>query len=732
MTVMMGKLYTALLAANVPEEKAVAAAEEAASFQNDLAKVKADLLRGEQRSKPSGAWKPGEHPQTAVRHQLKSAGFSPIPVDGKNPNFKQWQTLIDVTSEAIAAWPRTHRGRDNTGILTRNTPTLDADILVEEAAVAVENLARERFEERGYFLVRIGRAPKRAIPFRTDAPFPKITRNLSTPSIKEEQKLEFLGDGEQLVCFGFHPDTRKPYAWHGGSPGKIKHEDLPYITEQEAQAFMDNAVRLLVNEHGYTEAGAQTKKEKGNGQDTGNQDYADWQYLIDNILAGRALHDSLRDLAAAVVASGMDDDAAERLLRSLMQAAAEPHDARWQERFNDIRRAIQSAREKFGQAETAQRGPLPFINMTNWDSVPVPEREWAVPDRYPLRQAALFSGEGAVGKSIVQLHLSVAHVLGRDWLGTMPTPGPALYVDAEDDEKELHRRLAAILDHYHVSFADVVGGGLHLMSLAGQDAVLAAATRSGKIEPTALYRRLFQAVGDLKPKMIGFASSANVYAGNEIDRSQVQQFVSLLTGLAVVADGSVVLISHPSLTGINTDTGLSGSTAWHNSMRARSYMKSIKPEEGQQPDTDLREISFKKNNYGPVSASVVLRYQNGLFLPLPGISTLDQAARDQKADDTFLQLLRRFNDQNRNVSDKTGTSYAPALFAKEDEAKDAKLTSRALAESMRRLFKASKIRLEPYGRPSRQSFRLSITPLAIPQNPIQSSLHRCDALCSGP
>jgi len=47
MTVMMGKLYTALLAANVPEEKAVAAAEEAASFQNDLAKGEGRFARRE-------------------------------------------------------------------------------------------------------------------------------------------------------------------------------------------------------------------------------------------------------------------------------------------------------------------------------------------------------------------------------------------------------------------------------------------------------------------------------------------------------------------------------------------------------------------------------------------------------------------------------------------------------------------------------------------------------------
>ena len=54
----------------------------------------------------------------------------------------------------------------------------------------------------------------------------------------------------------------------------------------------------------------------------------------------------------------------------------------------------------------------------------------------------------------------------------------------------LHRRLAAIIKYYNVTFSDVVSGGLHVISLAGQDAVLATASRNGKIEPTALYKQL--------------------------------------------------------------------------------------------------------------------------------------------------------------------------------------------------------------------------------------------------
>ena len=57
--------------------------------------------------------------------------------------------------------------------------------------------------------------------------------------------------------------------------------------------------------------------------------------------------------------------------------------------------------------------PLPFISITAWHDQPIPEREWCVRDRVPMRNVTLFSGEGAIGKSIIVLQLSVAHVLGR-------------------------------------------------------------------------------------------------------------------------------------------------------------------------------------------------------------------------------------------------------------------------------------------------------------------------------
>jgi len=143
-------------------------------------------------------------------------------------------------------------------------------------------------------------------------------------------------------------------------------------------------------------------------------------------------------------------------------------------------------------------------------------------------------------------------------------------------------------------------------------------------------------------------------------------------------------------------------------LSARSLLSQrYKAEADEEPDNDVRELAFRKNNYGPVSASVVLRYQRGLFLPLPGMASLDKIAHEAKAEEVFLNLLKRFTRDNRNVSDRSGTNYAPALFAREEEAKSVGLSGKSLEAAMLRLFTAEKIWNEPCGKPSRPTYRIA-------------------------
>jgi RecA-family ATPase len=353
--------------------------------------------------------------------------------------------------------------------------------------------------------------------------------------------------------------------------------------------------------------------------------------------------------------------------------------------------------------------PLTFCNIGVWATREPPPREWAVPDRFPLRNVALLSGEGAVGKSILLMQLATAHVIAKDWVGTLPEPGPVLYFNAEDEEAELHRRLAAIATHYGVGLSDLKND-LHVLSLAGREAVLGYPDRAGLIKPTPLFAQMKEAAFDIRPKLIGLDTSADIFAGNENDRTQVRQFIGLMRSMAIGANAAVIIAAHPSLTGINSGTGLSGNTAWHNSVRSRAYMRAVKTENGIEPDQNLRQLEFMKSNYGPIAETVTLRWRNGVFVTEPKAGSLEKLAAEATADEMFLRLLDRYTREGRTVGDKRGHSYAPAQFAKEAEAKAAGLRSEALADAMRRLFATKKIQVEAYGRPSNPHHRIAAGP----------------------
>ena len=178
--------------------------------------------------------------------------------------------------------------------------------------------------------------------------------------------------------------------------------------------------------------------------------------------------------------------------------------------------------------------------IRQWDGEPVPELEYAVPDRFPLENVALFSGEGGQGKSSLVEQLCAAHALAREWLGCIPRQGPAIYIEAEDAERVLHWRLRAIATHYSVTLTNIADAGFQMYALADEEnAVLATAPdKTGIVRPTPLYDWLYELAGDVKPVMIGIASSANVFAGNENVRTEVQQFIRLLQRIASVAQRS--------------------------------------------------------------------------------------------------------------------------------------------------------------------------------------------------
>jgi RecA-family ATPase len=213
------------------------------------------------------------------------------------------------------------------------------------------------------------------------------------------------------------------------------------------------------------------------------------------------------------------------------------------------------------------------------------------------------------------LQLLCSTVLARDWIGSMPEPGPVIYLGAEDEEDELRRRLDAIGAHYGEPFSEMIGNGLYVSSYAGEDMTLARFDRNGNIEPTLRYDRLFEQACDIQPVIVALDTLSDIFGGNENDRVQVSAFVGSLRKLAMAANCAVIVNSHPSQAGSNSGSGLSGSTAWHGKVRGRMYLRAANEDEGGLTDPDLRVLEFKKNQYGPLGAVFRCATRTASLLP---------------------------------------------------------------------------------------------------------------------
>lgn len=665
-------------------------------------------------------------------HYLESHGASlidngyrilPIEPGTKSPNIKGW-TQIEASSATLAGWLSEGKAAWGVGVLGEHTPAVDIDV----SDVAVLDLVLAWCEKNiGATPKRIGRAPRVALVCRAATPFAKFkSRKFVAPDGGTHQ-VEIIGKGGQFVAYHIHPDTKQPYAWPGESLLDMPVDFLPELSEGTARALVAYFESIVptdwtpvqsaaggVGEHPSNPArtAALTAIESALSH-TPNEDldYDDW------IRVGYALK--------GAVGSHDGDGCAMFHEWSSKSAKYDPEHAQkaW-DAIGEVKsigagtlfhlaeqagwsRPIATAGDEFGPVDMSP-SPFPWANMTRWDGAPVPVREWVIPDYVPIRQVGVFSGEGGTGKSILELQKNVAHVIGGDWLGLKPLQGGAFYLGCEDEEDEIHRRLADIAEHHGTTFSELHAKGLRVLPLLGMDATLCAVNHnSGRVETTRLYKRLYEEAGDLKPRNISVDTLSRAFSGNEIDRVQVYAFAMHMQALAKVANASVTVLSHPSLSGMASGSGLSGSTAWHGAFRFRQYLTSPKAESGEQPIGDLRELQFKKNQYGPPQAAMLLSYQKGLFLPAPGFS-MDAAEHGADADDVFLELLRRFRAQDRNVGERLGPTYAPALFAKEEIAQEKWISKKDLEVSMRRLFTAGKIRVEVFGPPSKQRSKIAI------------------------
>jgi archaellum biogenesis ATPase FlaH len=261
----------------------------------------------------------------------------------------------------------------------------------------------------------------------------------------------------------------------------------------------------------------------------------------------------------------------------------------------------------------------------------------------PMGNVILLSGDGGTGKSLLAMQLALACTTSSQWLNIDVQQGPVIYLSAEDDRKEVKIRMREICAAEGIDLSEAYN--LHFIYMAGEDAVLAY-EKDGQMRPSPLYHRLDQSMAVLSPMVVTLDNLADTFAGNENNRSLAKQFIGLLRRLAIKHDCVIVLLSHPSLSGLNSGSGTSGSTAWNNSVRSRLYLK--RPDGLDAEDKDARVLEVMKANYGRVGDRYELKWKDGRFIRSTAPNPWSRVAIDDvdKVKVLFASGRYRFNEQS--------------------------------------------------------------------------------------
>jgi RecA-family ATPase len=342
--------------------------------------------------------------------------------------------------------------------------------------------------------------------------------------------------------------------------------------------------------------------------------------------------------------------------------------------------------------------PLP-VSPVSLKGLKVPDRQWIVPEWIPGGVVTGLYGDGGLGKSLVAQQLQTAMALGSAWLALPVETGATLGVYCEDSHDELWRRQADINAEYGIDFDSLAG--VHWLPRVGEDNLLIKFSRSGVGELTQFHSHVLAAALDIKARLVVVDTAADVFGGNENDRSQVRQFVSWALGsIAQRINGAVLLCAHPSRVGLASGEGDGGSTGWNNAFRSRLYLRTPVLEDVEKPDPNARVLERRKANYASRNDEIRLRWRNGVIGPEPSECAPGATAFGKlEAADLFLNLVRRFEDQGRplSVNPKSG-NYGPRIFAKLPAGRRCEYREADFRRAMEKLFEDRKIENAPYGR----------------------------------
>jgi RecA-family ATPase len=312
------------------------------------------------------------------------------------------------------------------------------------------------------------------------------------------------------------------------------------------------------------------------------------------------------------------------------------------------------------------------------DSVPAPRR-WLLKGFLPLGKSAALVAPGGTGKSqlVFQLAISVATgvPLANHW--EVDETGSVLYLAAEDDEDELHRRGRIIhspLSQVHDLSA--VRSRLYVRSMVSMDNLMTKTDRaSGEVERTDFAARVIETVRTVPDLKLVILDPVSRFRGGDENAAQDgTRFVEAVESIVEATGATVLLVHHTNKGSANqeeqTQHASRGSSALTDGVRWQANLAPLSGSEakkyGLDDDARRRYLSFTptKNNYAPPSGKVYLERLEGGYL-----SVCELKASSKETNELDMKTKIRTFLQSEARAGKTYTQNSLAeKWAGEDKA----------------------------------------------------------------
>src|SRR5262245_58788476 len=190
----------------------------------------------------------------------------------------------------------------------------------------------------------------------------------------------------------------------------------------------------------------------------------------------------------------------------------------------------QAAGETRSRASSTKRILVlrPFVPF---DTAALPQREWLYGKHYQRRTVSMTAGPGGMGKTSLGMVELVAMVTARNLLGEQPTERLRVWLhNGEDPLDEIHRRLAAICQHYEISQEELRD---YLWITSGNEFPLRVAKGYTNLQvDRALVQQISDAIGANQIDLAAFDPFVTMHSVSEGDPGKMDTVVRLFAGIA--------------------------------------------------------------------------------------------------------------------------------------------------------------------------------------------------------